>query len=303
MRQPDEGGGVIAGRAMVLGAALLWSTAGAAIKYVSVEGSEIRAGLQIAGCRSLIAGLALLPLAGRGVLRLDRTAGVTAIAYAFTVTSFALANRLTTAANAIFIQDSGLLFLLILGPWLLKEKNRAADYAAIVALLAGLAILVFMDGAEEDKPMKALGNVVALFSALTFALTIAGLRANREGNPATPVIWGNFLAAAMCAPAFYPFMLATPRNAAAVAYLGVFQLGLSYFLFSRGIRRLSAVEAAIVSFVEPVLNPVWTYLLCNEIPGHWALLGCAVIAFTVLTHSVVSAIGKRRAQPAAGARP
>ncbi len=278
---------------MVLGAALLWSTAGAAIKYVSVEGDEIRAGLQVAGCRSLIAALTLLPLAGRGALILNRTAGLTAIAYAFTVSSFALANRLTTAANAIFIQDSCLLFLLILGPWMLKEKNRSADYIAIAALLTGLAVLVFMDGAQEDKPMKTLGNAVALLSALAFALTIAGLRANRNGNPAAPVIWGNFLATAMCLPAFYPFALATPRNAAAVIYLGIFQLGLSYFLFSRGIRRLNAVEATIISFVEPVLNPVWTYLLCREVPGPWAILGCAIIAVTVLAHSLVSAIGKR----------
>ncbi len=273
---------------MILAAALLWSTAGAAIKWVSTSGDEIHTGLQIAAGRSLVAGLLLALLCGRAALSLNRRAMLTSVAYAATVSSFALANRLTTAANAIFIQDSGLIFILALGPWFLKEKNHLRDYVAIAALLAGLAVLVFMDGAQADKPQKLLGNIVALFSALTFALTIVGLRANREGNPATPVLYGNLLAVLICLPACFPLVVTTPQDFACIGYLGIFQLGLSYFLFSRGVRHISALEASILLFLEPVLNPVWTYLVCGEVPGPWAITGCVMIGATVLIHTVVS---------------
>jgi drug/metabolite transporter, DME family len=274
------------GRLMIVGAALLWSTAGAAFKSFSVGGDNWRVALQIGGGRSMVAAVFLLALTGPKALKLGRTGLLTALSYAGTVLCFAVANRMTTAANSIFLQNTGLLYLLILGPWMLKERNRLRDYLAIFSLLGGMAVMLFMDNISSGQM---LGNVFAILSGLAYAFTILGLRANREGNPAAPIIYGNLFAALLCLPVFFPLQIGAPRDLALIGYLGVCQLGLSYYLFTRGIRHVKALEAGILAFVEPILNPVWTFVMAGEIPAPWALVGCAIIAGTVVAHTVASA--------------
>jgi drug/metabolite transporter (DMT)-like permease len=259
-------------RLLVLAAAVLWSTGGAAIKLCALSP------WQIAGGRSLVAGafLALLVREARA-LPSARLLAVAA-AYAGTVVSFVLATKLGTAANAIFIQDTAPLWVLLLSPWLLRETPSRGELFAVPVYGVGLA-LFFVD---ELSAGQLAGNLVALGSGVAFALCIVGLRALRERGPAA-LVWGNLLAAAGTLPLWARGPAARPADLALVAYLGVFQLGLAYLAFSRGVTGTRghsgtpAVEASLLILLEPVLNPVWALLLTGERPGPWATAGGAVI--------------------------
>ncbi len=253
-------------RVFLLLAALLWSTAGAAIKLCQLSA------WQIAGGRSLVAALvlgAVFPSARRLPSRRVLAVG---LAYAATVVLFVLANKRTTAANAIFIQDTAPLYVLLLGPLLLGEKSTRGERAAMP--LFGVGLVLFFVGKLE--PGALLGNLIALASGVAFAFCIIGLRhLQGEGNQAAA--WGNLLAVAVC----FPFVASGPSPTALdlgiVFFLGAFQLGLAYALFVKGIQRTPAVEASLLILLEPVLNPLWAYLFAGERPGPWALLGGSII--------------------------
>ena len=253
-------------RLLILAAAALWSTAGAAVKLSTLSAWQIASG------RSLVAALVLaltLP-AGR---RLPSWRGLAAsVAYAATVVLFILANKLTTSANAIFLQDTAPLYVLLLSPLLLRERPSRGELTAAPVFLLGLS-LFFLD---QLAPGQLWGNVVALGSGVAFALCILGLRAvGEEGS--TVLVWGNIIAGISVLLPALGGPRPTPLDLGLLVFLGVFQLGLAYALFQRGLRETPAVEASLLILLEPVLNPVWTFLFAGERPGPWALVGGAII--------------------------
>jgi DME family drug/metabolite transporter len=278
-------------RLYLLGAAALWSTAGAAMKLCHLSG------WQIAGGRSLIAGAFLWLVLPEARRRPSRRMALAVAGYAGTVILFSVANKLTTSANAIFIQDSAPLWVLLLSPFLLGERAARSELFAIPIYGAGLS-LFFLD---RLSPGQLAGNLVALGSGLTFALCIAGLRAARGDAPAA-LVFGNLLAAALALPLWSRGPSPDGLDLAWVAYLGAFQLGLAYLLFARGIAHTPALEASLLVLLEPVLNPVWTFFLAGERPGPWALLGGAVVlGATVWRTAAPAAHGGRRVdRPAPG---
>lgn len=253
-------------RLLILAAAVLWSTAGAAIKSVGLDA------WQIAGGRSLIAGLFLLAMVREARVRPTLRVLVVSVAYAFTVVLFVLATKLTTAANAIFIQDTAPLWVLLLSPWLLRERPTRGELLAVPVYGAGLA-LFFLD---ELTSGQVAGNVVAALSGVAFAFSIVGLRLLRHDGPAA-LVWGNVLAAAGTLPLWPSGPAATALDLGLLVYLGVFQLGLAYLAFSRGMTGTPAIEASLLVLLEPVLNPIWTFLFAGERPGPWAIAGGAVV--------------------------
>ena len=253
-------------RLLLLAAAALWSTAGAAMKVCALSG------LQIAGGRSLVAGLFLLAALPEARRRPTARMLLPGVAYAATVVLFALANKLTTAANAIFIQDTAPLWVLVLSPALLPERAGRSQLLAIPVYALGLG-LFFLD---ELSPGQLAGNLVALGAGLSFAFCIIGLR--RAGDDAgAALVLGNLLAAAAVLPMWGTGPAARPLDLGIVAGLGVFQLGLAYLCFARGIAQVPALEASLLVLLEPVLNPIWTFLAVGERPGRWALAGGAVV--------------------------
>jgi drug/metabolite transporter (DMT)-like permease len=253
-------------RLFILAAAVLWSTAGAAVKLSSLSAWQIASGRSVIA--ALVLGLAFP--AGRRPPSL-RAFGVS-LAYAATVVLFIIANKLTTAANAIFLQDTAPLYVLLLSPLLLRERITRGELAAVPVFLLGLS-LFFLD---QLAPGQVLGNVIALASGVAFALTILGLRAvSHEGS--TVLVYGNLIAGlSVCIPAFSgpaPTLL----DVGLLVFLGVFQLGLAYTLFHWGLRETPAVEASLLILLEPVLSPVWTFLFTGERPGPWALMGGGII--------------------------
>jgi drug/metabolite transporter (DMT)-like permease len=253
-------------RLLLLTAAVLWSTAGAAIKSSGLDA------LQIAGGRSLVAGLFLFLAVAEARALPDRKALLVAVAYAATVVLFVMATKLTTAANAIFIQDTAPLWVLLLSPALLGERPTRGELLAVPIFGLGLS-LFFLD---ELTAGQTKGNLVALASGIAFALGIMGLRILRERGP-TALVWGNLIAAAVTLPFWSRGPAATATDVGLLLYLGIFQLGISYLCFSRGITGTPAIEASLLVLVEPVLNPIWTFAIAGERMGPWAVAGAALV--------------------------
>jgi drug/metabolite transporter (DMT)-like permease len=263
----------------VAGAAVLWSTGGLFIKLAPMPALAVACG------RSLIAGLFYL-----AVLRPNLKAArwTSAAAYAACIVSFVSATKLTTAANAIFLQYTGPAYVLVLAPFLLDEPFRPIDAACVALSLAGMSL--FFVGKVESG--QALGNVLAIVSGVFFALTMVLFRreAKSGGGDALPsTTLGNLLAAALTLPwavKAAPAMLSA-QGAGVLLYLGIVQLGLAYFLFVRGVRHVPAAEASLISMLEPVLNPVWVLIGFGERPGPWAIVGGAIVIAAVLVRTLV----------------
>lgn len=264
-------------------AAVLFSTGGAAIKAITMNA------WQTAGLRSLIAAsvlFVLLPGARKG-WRWQIAAP--ALAYASCLTLFVHANKMTTSANAIFLQATAPAWLLLIGPLLLKEAVRRRDllYAALLAAGLGLFFAGVPEG-QQTAPNPMLGNALALLSGLAWALTIAAIRwqargRNDSGSLAI-VVLGNALTAALALPMAFP-VGGSGADYAIVAYLGVFQVGLAYIFLTRGMKHVEAFESSAILLLEPVLNPVWTWIVHGERTGVFALIGAAVIIVSTLWHA------------------
>jgi drug/metabolite transporter (DMT)-like permease len=265
-------------------AAILFSTGGAAIKAASFTG------WQVASFRSAAAAAALLllvPEARRGWSWRVLPVGA---AYATELILFVLATRLTTAANAIFLQSTAPLYLLLLGPWLLREPIRRSDLGYMAALAAGMSLFALGgQRAVATAPDPHAGNLLALASGLAWALTLAGLRwlsRQKTGNAGMAAVTaGNLMAFLVALPMALPVTSASPSGVAVILYLGVFQIGLAYCCLTRAVRHVTAFEATTTLLLEPVLNPVWTWLIHGERPGPWPLAGGGVILSATLIHA------------------
>lgn len=275
-------------RLYLLAAAVLWSTAGAAVKLSTLSAWQLASG------RSLIAALVIalaLPASRKWP---TGKALVASVGYAGTVVTFIVANRLTTAANAIFLQDTAPLYVLLLSPLVLRERPSRGELAAVPVFLLGLS-LFFLD---QLSPGQMLGNCVALGSGVAFAMCILGLRA--AGDQGAPVlVWGNLIAGVSV---LVPALGGAPPTAldlGLLVFLGVFQLGLAYALFQRGLREVPAVEASLLILLEPVLNPVWTFLFTGERPGRWALVGGTIILLACAWRTLLG-LGKPAPASASG---
>ncbi|MFL5318455.1 MAG: DMT family transporter [Myxococcaceae bacterium] len=258
-------------RLYLLAAALLWSTSGAAIKNCSLNG------VQIAFARSLVAGLVLFLAFKEARIRPTLRIFLVGLAYAATVVLFVIATKATTSANAIFLQDTAPLWVLLWSPLILKERASKSELLAVPVFLGGLA-LFFLD---QLTPSQVTGNLIALASGVAFSLCIVGLRlVKSEGAAATA--WGNLIAAAVTLPFIFKGPSPTSLDFGLVLFLGIFQLGIPYALFAKGVTHVPAVEASLLILLEPVLNPVWTFFAAGERPGKFAIMGGAVILAATL---------------------
>ncbi len=285
-------------RLQLAGAALLFSTGGAAIKAADFSG------WQTASLRSGVAAVAILcivPSARRGWTVRTLVVG---FAYATCLTLFVLANRLTTAANTIFLQSTAPLYLLVLSPWLLKEPIRRQDAGFMVAVGLGLALFfVSREAPVATAPDPFTGNMLALTSGFFWALTVCGLRwlgaaDGAHGSAVAAVASGNVTAFLVALPMALPLGAHGAVDWAVVVYLGVFQIALAYVLVTSGLRHIPALEASLILLIEPVLNPVWAWLFQGERPGAWALLGGAIILGATVLKGWLDARAQRVGSPA-----
>ncbi len=264
---------------LLVGGALCWSLAGVLFKYVAWSGLAAAAG------RGLIAALFLLAVSWRALrftwspLQLGAAA-----AYAACTVLFTLANKMTTAANAILLQYTAPVWIALLGAWLLGEHPTRADWATIAAVLGGLA-LFFYDGLQlHHLP----GILVALASGLGFAVMTILMRKQKAGSALESIILGNFLSVLVGLPALWHAPALSAGGWTALLLLGVVQLGLSYLLYAKAIRHVTALEAVLIPVLEPILNPVWVMLTVGERPSRYALLGGLVVLGAVTLRAISS---------------
>jgi DME family drug/metabolite transporter len=276
----------------VLAAALLWSTGGLFIKWTSLSG------LELSCWRSFFAIFTLAYFTRREGFGINGLTAVASLLYACLLILFVLATKQTTAANAIFLQYTAPVYLLILEPLVYKEKFRSRDLITVLVCLGGMAL--FFVG--QLRPQDIAGNVMALTSGLFFATYFLLLRhpRAREVNRASSAIYGNTLAVLITLPwGLASLSQITTHDFLSVSYLGVIQLGVSYALFTHGMARgVRSLDAGIICYSEPVLNPVWVFLVIGEKPSKWALLGGAIIIVAVIIHMILDARGKRKANTA-----
>jgi drug/metabolite transporter (DMT)-like permease len=275
---------------LVVGAAVLWSTGGLFIKATTLSGLELSFG------RSLLAAITVAIFTRREGFGLTRATALAAVIYALLLVLFVMATKQTTAANAIFLQYTAPMYVLVLEPVFYKEKFRARDLITVVFCLLGMSL--FFVG--KLRPQDVTGNLLALGSGLCFAFYVLLLRHSsaRQVNRASSVIYGNLLVVLVAAPAGLAAMRhLSPADAGSVAYLGIVQIGVAYLLFTlamaRGVRSLNA---GIIGYIEPVLNPIWVFLVIGERPSRWAILGGAIIVAAVLAHMLTEARGRVRAK-------
>ncbi len=261
---------------LLVAAGVLWSLAGVLIKWVSLPA------LAVAGFRSAIALPVLLVFFGRQAVNFSASQLIGGVCYAATVTLFVLATKLTTSGNAILLQYTAPLYVALLSGWLLDERTRWFDWAAIAAVLCGMS-LFFIDRLSTDG---LTGNILAVASGFAFASLIIAMRRQKGGSPAGSAILGNLLTVLIC----LPWMVQTQPGGEdwiGLALLGVFQLGLSYACYVVAIKNVTAMEGILIPFLEPILNPLWTLLFMGERIGPWALLGGVVVIFSIIFRAVM----------------
>jgi drug/metabolite transporter (DMT)-like permease len=282
--------GLARARLAVVVAAVLWSLGGLFIKLVPLDAMGVTV------WRSSIT-LAFLWLVLRpSPSRLARASPSTAISYAAMILTFVAATKLTTAANAIFLQYTGPLYVVALSPLVLREPFARRDGVALAVALVGLGF--FFSGKLERGHQ--LGNLLGLVSGLFFAGTVMFLRRDRGRDALASLLAGNALAALVALPFAWGRLALEPRGLAFAVVLGVVQMGVSYLLFVWALRRVSAVEASLLGMLEPVLNPLWAFLGVGERPAPLALVGGALVLVAVSARAL--APGLRRA-PASGRAP
>lgn len=274
-------------RLLVVAAAVLFSTGGAGLK------AEAFSAAQVSMLRSGIAALAVLLLVGTRLV-VSRQTLAAAVAYAATVSLFVLSNRLTTAANAIYLQSAAPIYIVAFAPLLPGERFRGRDGWFLLAAGAGLlCCFLGTPAASRTAPDPATGNLLAAVCSATWALTLVLLRRIEGAGPTSPdglsaVVLGNLLAALMALPFAWPLPAAPLADWTTMIYLGVFQIGLAYWCLTRAVRQLPALEVSLLLLIEPTLNPVWTWLIRNEDPGRLVIVGGAIILAATAVRSLVT---------------
>jgi drug/metabolite transporter (DMT)-like permease len=256
-----------AGLAAIALAAILWSTGGLFIKWINLPP------VAILTYRAFFASLLFLIVFKGKVLVLTPKIFLVSCFYAVLVGSFVFATKLTTAANAIFLQYTAPLYLIILEPWLFKYKLTLPNFLTAICCMIGMG-LFFLD---DFSTGGLLGNLLALFSGVMLAGMMLAQRNNPPQHHEASIFWGNSWVVLL---GFIPVInapLPSQSDWFMLAFLGLIQIGLGYILFTFGLKRVSALESSLMAMLEPILNPVWVMIGFGEMPGLHSVIGATVI--------------------------
>jgi drug/metabolite transporter, DME family len=275
------------GRLLVLAAALLWSLAGVFIKFLDVPP------LTIVFYRSFFACLVFTPLVRRGSWQINAPILISVLTYTAAISAFVSANKLTTAANAIVLQYTAPIFVFLFSRLVLGESISKINGFALLAGMIGVGV-ISLDSAGEPEMA---GVLLALVSGVLFAAYMINLRRTAKVS----AIYLTWINNAFCALSLLLIIRSqltlTVDQFVILVVMGAVQLGLPYFLFSKGLRTVSLQEASLIALIEPVLNPIWVALTVGEIPSAATLSGGAIILVGLALRYVWPLL-YRSAQPA-----
>jgi drug/metabolite transporter (DMT)-like permease len=255
------------GRCLILGAAVLWSLAGIFIKFLDLHP------LTIVFYRSLFASLAFAPFLRPRQFRFDSAIAVSALSYTAAISAFVAANKLTTAANAIVLQYTAPVFVFVFSRFIWSERISRLNGMALAVAMVGVAI-ISQDSA--GKPELA-GVLLALVSGVLFAVYMVNLRRTEETAPVYLTWLNNIVCALLLLGVIASRLALSTDQALILAVMGAVQLGVPYFLFSKGLRYVPVQEASLIALIEPVLNPLWVALIIGEVPSLATLVGGGII--------------------------
>lgn len=256
---------------------LLWSLAGVLIKSIPWPP------LAIAGLRSGLAALTMLVYLKKPRFTWSKYQLGAAVAYAATVTLFVIANKLTTAGNAILLQYTAPIYVALMGYTFLGERSTKVDWLAIVFMLTGL-VLFFLD----DLTTKGyLGNACAIVAGIAFAFFTIFLRKQKHASPGESILLGNVITLLIGVPAIMTSVTWELQPWLLTLTLGILQLGIPYIMFTIAIKQVSALDAIIYPTIEPIVNPVLVYLIIGEALGPWAVWGGVLVLGGVLFRGIV----------------
>jgi drug/metabolite transporter, DME family len=255
--------------------AFLWSTSGFFIKYLSINA------FQISFFRSLIAALTVyaITLIRKQHLKFefDKVSNLAAVFYAGILILFVLATKMTTAANAIFLQFTAPVYLVVLEPLVLKTKFEPKNIITILICIGGM-ILFFFGKLELGN---IYGNLLAICSGICFAMFSLLLKykkvKHKTENTLNNVITGNALVALITFFLVFPDFALDTKQALILLYMGAIQIGVSYIIFNEGIKYVSATESMIIATLEAMFNPIWVFIGIGETPSVYSIMGGAII--------------------------
>lgn len=253
---------------------VLWSISGVLIKLIPWNA------MVLAGLRSLISAgvFAVYFVLSRRRFTVDRRMLRLALMIPAMSICFIFANKLTTAANAIVLQYTAPVFLLLYESLFRKKRFRAGDYWGVAFTMAGVG-LFFLD---QLKGGALLGNLLAILAGMFFAGTMFSVEDVGEDARLSGLALGHLMTAVVGVP--FLFLYGAPmrfESAAAILVLGVFQLGIPYILYGLAASHCPPLTLTLLAALEPILNPVWVFLFIGEAPGRTALLGGVLVLVSV----------------------
>jgi drug/metabolite transporter, DME family len=254
-------------RLLLVAAAVLWSLAGVFIKFLPLPA------LTIVFYRSLFAGLFFL-FFSQSSAAIFRGALLMAMAsYTAAISAFVAANKLTTAANAIVLQYTAPIFVFLIVAFLFRERIAGATWAALGLGMLGIAVIFAGSAGQPDFA----GVAVALLSGLLFSVYMVSLRFLNSVPAATLTCVNNLACCLLLLPLVMGRLSLTRAEVLIIAVMGIVQLGVPYWLFSKAVEKIPVHEASLIVLIEPVLNPIWVALMVGEIPSAATFIGGALI--------------------------
>ncbi|MCI1966094.1 MAG: DMT family transporter [Oscillospiraceae bacterium] len=259
---------------LMIGSAVLWSTGGVLIKLLPWNP------FVISGFRSLFAAAVIyIYIRHMGIkIRVNRNSMLNCLFLGGLMFTFVVANKLTTAANAIVLEYSSPAFIVLFSAVFFKQRFHLADVIAVAGTMAGIAMF-FLDRLTCGS---LLGNCVALFSGVLMALSfLVSARADMDTRM-SGILFAHLAAAAVGVPLafFYPPAVTAPA-AAGILALGIFQIGVPYVLYGLAMKNCPPLACSLIGTLEPLLNPIWVYLFFGEAPGRYALFGGVVVLISI----------------------
>lgn len=260
---------------------VLWSTAGILIKFLPWNP------MVIAGMRSLISACVYLLYMRYEKIEftINKDSILSGIALMCTFVFFVAANKFTTSANAIVLQYSAPIFILILSALFYHQKFRRGDIITVAVTSVGIS-LFFLDKLSGGY---LLGNLLAIMAGISFASMFVVTGHADEHSRSSGILLGHVFTSVIGIPfIFFSPTPVSPSIIAAIFVMGIFQLGIPYILYGLAVRKCSPLACSLISAVEPLLNPVWVFLYNGEIPSFFALIGGAIVISAVVAWSLWS---------------
>ena len=273
------------GTLYLLCTAVLWSFSGVLSKYIPWGP------LPIACFRGIIGGVVQVLLTRTWRIKLTKPILLTAVCYLGESMLIIFANKYTTAGSAIVLQNTSPLYIMLMAFLLFRQKPTKLECIAGTAIFSGIVLSLLGSLGEGGLA----GDVMALASGVFYAgIFFTGRLPGADPLQSTILSNGFYvllLPLALQDPVLRdPSLAAVPAGKAwaAMIFMGVFQMGLSWLLFSKGIRTTPALKANFLTMIEPVLSPVWALVLLGEQMSPLALMGAAVVLVSVCVYNVLS---------------